>query len=48
MDKSAGLEYRDTILKPGGSREEIDNLEKLLARKPNNDAFLQELGVITK
>ncbi|KAK9470156.1 uncharacterized protein V1510DRAFT_423861 [Dipodascopsis tothii] len=45
MDPAAGGRYRDTILKPGGSLDEYDNLEKLLGRKPNNVAFLKELGV---
>ncbi|KAK9323099.1 hypothetical protein V1517DRAFT_321480 [Lipomyces orientalis] len=45
MNTTAGLEYRDTILRPGGAREEIDNLKALLGREPNNVAFLTELGV---
>ncbi|KAK7203163.1 hypothetical protein BZA70DRAFT_83876 [Myxozyma melibiosi] len=45
MNTTNGLRYRDTILKPGGSREELDNLKQLLGREPNNVAFLSELGV---
>ncbi|KAK9480384.1 hypothetical protein V1514DRAFT_346106 [Lipomyces japonicus] len=45
MYTPVGLQYRDTILKRGGSREELDNLKELLGREPNNDAFLHELGV---
>ncbi|KAJ8097085.1 hypothetical protein POJ06DRAFT_39367 [Lipomyces tetrasporus] len=45
MNATAGLQYRDTILRPGGAREEIDNLKELLGREPNNVAFLTELGV---
>ncbi|GMF50435.1 unnamed protein product [[Candida] boidinii] len=45
MSTESGLQYRDIILGRGGSREEMENLEDLLKRKPNSDAFLQELGV---
>ncbi|KAK9331161.1 hypothetical protein V1520DRAFT_338453 [Lipomyces starkeyi] len=45
MNTTAGLQYRDTILKPGGAKEERDNLKELLGREPNNVAFLRELGV---
>ncbi|KAK9467032.1 hypothetical protein V1512DRAFT_144687 [Lipomyces arxii] len=45
MNTTAGLLYRDTVLKSGGSREELDNLKELLGREPNNVAFLTELGV---
>ncbi|KAK9374977.1 uncharacterized protein V1513DRAFT_444249 [Lipomyces chichibuensis] len=45
MNTTAGLQYRDTILRPGGAKEEIDNLKELLGREPNNVAFLRELGV---
>lgn len=45
MNTTNGLRYRDTILKPGGSREALDSLKELLGREPNNVAFLSELGV---
>lgn len=38
-----GLRYRDTVLKPGDSREILDSLKELLGREPNSNAFLQEL-----
>ncbi|KAK9457702.1 hypothetical protein V1511DRAFT_494359 [Dipodascopsis uninucleata] len=47
MNTAVGLQYRDTILKPGGSKEEMDNLKSLLDREPSNAAFLKELGVKT-
>lgn len=40
-----GLEYRNKILARGGSRDEMDNLIDLLGRKPDNTAFLKELGL---
>ncbi|KAI5966297.1 PRD1 [Candida pseudojiufengensis] len=42
MNTENGIRYRDIILKRGGSREIMDNLEELLGRKPNSDAFLKE------
>lgn len=45
LNVKAGLEYRDKILVKGGSGEEMDYLVDLLGRKPNSDAFLQELGL---
>ncbi|KAK9462459.1 uncharacterized protein V1516DRAFT_662495 [Lipomyces oligophaga] len=45
MNTTNGLRYRDTVLKPGGSKEEMDDLRLLLGRDPNNKAFLEELGV---
>lgn len=45
MNPKAGLEYRQSILDRGGSRDEMDGLREVLGRDPNNDAFLQELGV---
>ncbi|KAG7664425.1 PRD1 [[Candida] subhashii] len=43
MNVESGIRYRDIILTRGGSRDSIDNLEELLGRKPNSDAFLQEI-----
>ncbi|KAK7203164.1 hypothetical protein BZA70DRAFT_83434 [Myxozyma melibiosi] len=45
MNKAAGKEYRDAILKPGGSRDEMESLKALLGREPTNAAFLAELGI---
>ncbi|EMG47786.1 hypothetical protein G210_1760 [Candida maltosa Xu316] len=43
MNLENGIRYRDIILKPGGSKEIMDNLVELLGRKPNSEAFLQEI-----
>ncbi|KAF7978500.1 hypothetical protein HWV62_45653 [Athelia sp. TMB] len=43
LDPALGKRYRDSILKVGGSREELDSLEELLGRPPNSEAFLKEL-----
>lgn len=45
MNTVNGIRYRDTVLKVGGSREELDGLREVLGRDPNNKAFLEELGV---
>ncbi|KAL1689134.1 hypothetical protein GGG16DRAFT_93984 [Schizophyllum commune] len=43
LDPARGKKYRDCILRPGGSREEMDSLKEFLGRPPNSDAFLKEL-----
>lgn len=43
MSPQLGYKYRDCILRPGGSRDEIDSLIELLGREPNNEAFLKQL-----
>ncbi|KAF9468572.1 hypothetical protein BDZ94DRAFT_1153665 [Collybia nuda] len=43
LDPARGKQYRDKILCPGGSREELDSLEDFLGRPPNSEAFLKEL-----
>ncbi|KAL1748003.1 hypothetical protein HDZ31DRAFT_30713 [Schizophyllum fasciatum] len=43
FDPARGKKYRDCILRPGGSREEMDSLKEFLGRPPNSDAFLREL-----
>ncbi|ONH64899.1 Saccharolysin [Cyberlindnera fabianii] len=45
MNTANGVEYRDTVLARGGSRDEMDNLKELLGREPNNAAFSKELGL---
>ncbi|KAA1469830.1 metallopeptidase MepB [Dentipellis sp. KUC8613] len=43
LDPKLGQRYRDSILQPGGSREELDSLKEFLGRLPNSDAFTREL-----
>ncbi|KAI5954788.1 PRD1 [Candida theae] len=43
MNTENGIRYRDIVLKRGGSREIMDNLEEVLGRKPNSEAFLSEI-----
>jgi len=43
LDPACGKLYREKILQPGGSREELDSLIDFLGRKPNSQAFLAEL-----
>lgn len=45
LDSTSGVEYRDIVLARGGLYEIEDNLTEFLGRKPNNKAFLQELGL---
>ncbi|KAG8837790.1 hypothetical protein FRC18_008052 [Serendipita sp. 400] len=43
LDPVAGKRYRDHILRPGGSREEMDSLKEFLGRAPNSEAFAHAL-----
>lgn len=43
MNVERGLQYRDTILKNGGSKEVLDILKELLGREPNSEAFMTEI-----
>ncbi|KAH9939164.1 Metalloprotease [Amylocystis lapponica] len=43
LDPNLGQRYRDDILLPGGSRDELDSLEEFLGRPPNSEAFIKEL-----
>lgn len=43
MSVDSGLKYRDIILTRGGTRDSMENLEDLLGRKPNGEAFFKEL-----
>ncbi|KAI0050407.1 metallopeptidase MepB [Auriscalpium vulgare] len=43
LDPKLGWRYRDSILLPGGSREEHDSLKEFLGRPANSEAFMREL-----
>jgi len=43
LSPKAGQRYRDEILKPGGSRDEIDSLKAFLGREPNANAFIEQI-----
>ncbi|CCG84154.1 protein of unknown function [Taphrina deformans PYCC 5710] len=45
MDPFVGAQYRDIVLKPGGSKDALVYLTRFLGRPPNSDAFLQDLGL---
>lgn len=40
-----GLDYRREILEVGGTRGFMDSLTAFLGRKPNNEAFLEDMGL---
>jgi len=42
---ASGMEYRKKILEPGGTRDAIDMISDFLGRKPESNAFMEELGL---
>ena len=47
-DPGVGASYRTEILERGGSVDANEMLEQFLGRAPNNEAFLQELGILSR
>ncbi len=45
LDEKTGLEYREKILSPGGSRNPDDMVRDFLGRESNNKAYLKSLGI---
>lgn len=45
LNKKTGARYREWILEKGSSMDEMELLKKFLGRKPNNKAFLKEIGL---
>ena len=45
LNKKTGADYRKAILEQGGSKPEIELVKEFLGRKPNNKAFLKEIGL---
>ena len=44
MNKEVGKAYRDSVLRPGGSKDGMDLLIDFLGRKPDTAPFLKSLG----
>jgi thimet oligopeptidase len=45
LNKKTGAEYKRAILEQGGSEPELQLVKEFLGRKPNNKAFLKEIGL---
>lgn len=45
LNSDAGYLYKTLVIGPGGSRDATESLKEFLGREPNNEAFLEELGV---
>jgi saccharolysin len=45
VDPTVGMEYRKKVIGRGGSVDQTNLLRDFLGREPNNQAFLQELGI---
>lgn len=45
LNVEAGKQYRDIVLARGGIYDVEENLTEFLGRKPNNNAFLKEIGL---
>jgi Zn-dependent oligopeptidase len=45
LNPEFGRRYRTEILEKGSSRDELDSLKAFLGREPNEDAFLESIGL---
>jgi thimet oligopeptidase len=45
FDSETGMKWRREVLEKGSSEDEMKLLRNFLGRKPNNKAFLKELGI---
>ncbi len=48
LNPEIGRRYRTEILEKGSSRDEMDSLKAFLGRAPNEDAFLESIGLKPK
>ena len=48
LNQKTGGDYRKWILEKGSSMEELELVKRFLGRKPNNKAFLKEIGALNK
>ena len=45
LNPTLGRRYRTEILERGSSRDEMESLKAFLGREPNEDAFLESIGL---
>jgi len=45
LSAKVGKEYKEKVLEKGGSTDEYEMVKDFLGRKPNNKAFLKEIGL---
>lgn len=48
INPKVGMDYRKKILEVGSSRDEMESVIDFLGRKPNNEAFLKDMGLASR